>query len=754
MKRDHSKLMCDIGELTALFTDTSNLDGLLQNIVEMIALHMESDVCSIYLYYEDQDLLILRATKGLEPSSVGRVCLKPGEGLTGVAFQELRSVCEAEVSKNPRYKQFSGIGEERFASFVAVPILRGQTRIGAMTLQSEKKSYFAAEDVNVFRAITSQLATTIEMARLLITLHQPEQAVPAEKPPLARFIKGRAGAEGFAYAEAAVMLAPSWEEFADQKTQEPMTIEDLRKAVTATEEELRHMQAEIEEKLFDVAALIFSAQILMLKDREFLAEMEKLVAAGAHPVAAVRAVVREYAGRFARMSNDYIREKQYDVMDVGRRLLDNLTGHRDRAGQLSGRIIVARVLLPSEVLKLGSQNIAGIILLSGGATSHVAVLSRSLNIPLVIADEPGLLALPAGTQILLDANLGNVYIDPEKAIVDKFREKDALKASAAAVRDSLHDKTLTADGTRIQLMANINLLGDAAVALEYQAEGIGLYRTEFPFIIRSDFPVEEEQYVIYRRLVEMMKGREITFRTLDIGGDKMLSYFDHSKEANPFLGLRSIRFSLRYKEIFSQQVRAILRAAADRPAQEVRIMFPMISSVDEFLQAKAVVEDCIADLAAANIPHQAKPVVGMMVEVPSVLGVIDELARAAEFFSVGTNDLIQYVLAVDRTNEKIADLYVPHHPSVLRALKVIVDAAARHHRDISVCGDMAHEPRYIPFLTGIGVRKLSLDVRYIPKIQQRLGALNMAGAKAHAKELLGLSRLADIEEALRVMEGA
>ena len=183
-------------------------------------------------------------------------------------------------------------------------------------------------------------------------------------------------------------------------------------------------------------------------------------------------------------------------------------------------------------------------------------------------------------------------------------------------------------------------------------------------------------------------------------------------------------------------------------------MFPMISSVDEFLQAKAVVEDCIADLAAANIPHQAKPVVGMMVEVPSVLGVIDELARAAEFFSVGTNDLIQYVLAVDRTNEKIADLYVPHHPSVLRALKVIVDAAARHHRDISVCGDMAHEPRYIPFLTGIGVRKLSLDVRYIPKIQQRLGALNMAGAKAHAKELLGLSRLADIEEALRVMEGA
>jgi phosphotransferase system enzyme I (PtsP) len=259
--------------------------------------------------------------------------------------------------------------------------------------------------------------------------------------------------------------------------------------------------------------------------------------------------------------------------------------------------------------------------------------------------------------------------------------------------------------------------------------------------------------VIYRRLVEMMKGREVTFRTLDIGGDKMLSYYDHSKEANPFLGLRSIRFSLRHKDIFAQQIRAILRAAAGDAGKGARIMFPMISSMDEWLEARALVSDCVAELKAANIPHQSDPVVGMMVELPSVLPLISELAREAKFFSIGTNDLIQYTLAVDRTNEKVADLYTPHHPSVLRALKTVADAAVRHGCDLSVCGDMAHEPRYMPFLVGIGIRKFSLDARYIPKIQARLAALDRHQAERHANELLGMLRLKDIETALKAMAG-
>jgi phosphotransferase system enzyme I (PtsP) len=258
--------------------------------------------------------------------------------------------------------------------------------------------------------------------------------------------------------------------------------------------------------------------------------------------------------------------------------------------------------------------------------------------------------------------------------------------------------------------------------------------------------------VIYRKLVEMMKGREVTFRTLDIGGDKMLSYYDHSKEANPFLGLRSIRFSLKHKEIFVQQLRAILRAAAGPAGQGVRIMFPMISSVEEFLEAKAMVLDCARELGSARIAHQAKPLVGMMLELPSVVELIDEFAAHADFFSIGTNDLVQYTLAVDRTNDKVADLYNPHHPAVLRSLEKITASALRHGRDISICGDMAHDPRYIPFLVGIGIRKLSLDARYIPKIQARLAALDVAQAVKHAREILKMTRVDDIERVLKAME--
>ncbi|MGA7743241.1 MAG: phosphoenolpyruvate--protein phosphotransferase [Polyangia bacterium] len=752
MTRDHSKLICDIGELTALFTGTASLDGLLQNIVEMIALHMDADVCSIYLYYEESQELVLRATVGLAASSIGNVRLKSGEGLTGYAFQELRPVVEGDAARNPKFRYFAGIGEEPFASFVAIPILRGQTRVGAMTLQSEKKNYFTAEDVNIFRAITSQLATTIEMAKLLFSIERANVPPARVKAGELKLVKGRVGAEGFAYGEASVTARPSWDDSPEPQDLPPMTLQDLQRAVNATEAELQELQGQVEEKLFDVAALIFTAQTLMLKDRSFLGAMEEKVKQGTHPVYAVRSVVREYAGRFARMSNDYIREKQYDVMDVGFRLLENLSGRSDGTSHLAGKIVIARELLPSEALKLGSQKVAGLVMLSGGVTSHVAVLARSLNIVLVIAGEAGLLDLPEGTRLLIDGSTGNLFVNPEPEVVSRFREREEVRRAAVKAAALVRAETVTSDGTRLHLMANINLLSDAAVALDYHAEGVGLYRTEFPFIVRSDFPTEEEQFLIYRRLIEMMQGREVTFRTLDIGGDKVLSYYDHSKEANPFLGLRSIRFSLRHKEIFSQQIRAILRAAGTSAGERVRIMFPMISSVDEFIAAKGVVTDCLKEVATAGVRHVPEPAVGMMVEIPSAVEVIEDLAREAAFFSIGTNDLIQYTLAIDRTNEDVADLYLPHHPAVLRAIKRVAEVVLRCGREVSVCGDMAHDPRYVPFLAGVGIRTFSLDARYIPRIQQRLNTLRIADAEAHARDVLGMSRVGDIRAALAAME--
>ena len=296
-------------------------------------------------------------------------------------------------------------------------------------------------------------------------------------------------------------------------------------------------------------------------------------------------------------------------------------------------------------------------------------------------------------------------------------------------------------------MANINLLADVEVARAYKAEGIGLYRTEFPFMIRNDLPSEEEQLRIYRRLVEGMPGREITFRTLDVGGDKVLSYFDYAAEANPFLGLRSIRFSLRHRDVFLQQVRAILRAAHDI---EVRIMFPMISSPDELDAAADVVDECRDALRREGTPACRHVQLGMMLEVPSVLEMMDELARRAEFFSIGTNDFVQYMLAVDRTNVNVADLYVPHHPAVLRGLHRAIAGALRHGRDVSVCGDMAHDPRFVRFLLGIGVRKFSMSARYLPRVQEAIFATHLDEAQSFARRLLAES---SVSGTTRVLEG-
>jgi phosphotransferase system enzyme I (PtsP) len=305
--------------------------------------------------------------------------------------------------------------------------------------------------------------------------------------------------------------------------------------------------------------------------------------------------------------------------------------------------------------------------------------------------------------------------------------------------------TTTKDGKRITLFANINLLADLKLARHLHAEGIGLYRTEFPFMIRSDFPSEEEQFVIYHKVVEQMRGKVITFRTLDMGGDKVLSYYSNTKEQNPFMGMRAIRFSLQNTVIFSQQLRAMLRAGVDA---DLHIMFPMIASLDEFEQARQIVFECMGALQYEGIQHNQRPRIGMMIELPSVLDLLDDLAREVDFFSVGTNDLVQYLLAVDRTNEKVAALYQPYHPAVLRALKKIVDAARRHGKKVSICGDMAHDEQFIAFLVGIGFDILSVNPLSLPKVQKVITQLNENEAQRNAQIMLSMSKAADIARLL------
>jgi len=739
-KRDQIKLICDVGELCEPFYDSTSLEEFLQKIVEMIAHHMKSDVCSVYLFYDDTQELILKATKGLNQDFIGNVRLKLSEGLTGLALEELCPICERNASQNSNFRYFPGLGEECYESFLAAPIVRGKNRIGAIVIQNTIKDYFSAEDIKALQAITSQLANTIETTRLILSLeekHESRKLVSKEKS--LKFVKGKVGSSGFAFSEAMVISDEINLRSYCQKHLGVYVLEDFIQAVETTEKQLNHIQKKVEEKLSDVASLIFTAQILMLKDKNFIDSIILKIKSGIDPTESIIRVVESYVKKFKSMPNSYLQERSQDVRDIGKRLLGNLIGKDQNALDYEERIVIAEELFASDILKLFSQKVKGVILLSGGVTSHFSILAQSLQIPLIIADEPTLLSLPQGINILMDAEEGNIYVRPSKEIIDTFKIKEDTALKSTQLKKNVSLKTYTSDGSRVVLMANINLLGDLKAAHDFKAEGIGLYRTEFPFIVRNNFPSEEEQYVIYKKLVKGMPGKEITFRTLDIGGDKVLSYFQlHSKEANPFLGMRSIRFSLRHKDIFSQQIRAILRASVNA---KIRIMFPMIASLDEFFEARRVVFDCIKLLRKEKIPFNKNLKIGLMIELPSVLEIIDVLAYHADFFSIGTNDFIQYMLAVDRTNEKVAEFYLPHHPSILRALSKIVNSAQKFNKDVSICGDMVHNEKYLNFLLGIGIRTVSLNPDYIPRIQGAIMKLNLEEAKSCAKNILKVSSL-------------
>src|SRR3989338_7761078 len=747
-KRDHAKMICDAGELSGIFKDATSLEAFLQEIAEMVSQHMHSDVCSIYLFDDQAQKLVLKATKGLNPSSSGTISMKLGEGLSGIALKEMRPICERNASKSAGYRHFEGIGEEQYESFLAVPILHGRVRIGVMVIQNAKSNYFTEEDIKALMAITTQMANTIEMAKLLMDLEiRPQQKQEQEEEKGLKLLKGKIGAGGFAIGRAAVLdsalLSP-----AEERTllERPCVMRDFHQAVQAAEKQLETLQQQIEAQFSDVASMIFAAQILMLKDTAFVGAIEQLIEQGRHPAEAIRMTDEGYIRLFEKLPNAYLQERIQDVQDIGRRLMKNLAGINTQTADYTDCIIIGMELFPSDIFKLVSRRIKGIILLRGGVTSHLSILARSLGIPLIIVNEKRILNIAQGTQIILDCELGNVHIDPAEGVVRAYAQKEKDKAETGGLAAQVRESTFTKDGARVKLLSNINLLGDAAVALSMKSEGIGLYRTEFPFLVRSNFPSEEEQYIIYQKLTDMMKGKEVTFRTLDIGGDKIISYYDYGHENNPFLGMRSIRFSLRHKDLFRAQIRAILRAGAEA---ELKIMFPMISSLDEFLEAKAMVQTCIKDLQREKIKTHRAPKIGMMVELPSVLEIIDELAKEADFFSIGTNDFIQYMLGVDRTNERISDIYLPHHPAILRGLCKVTLAAKRHGIGLSICGDMVHDQAYVPYILGFGIRELSLDARLVPKIQSFNQGLDMGQAEDRASKILQHNTIDGVEAALK-----
>ncbi len=746
-RQDLLNMLCDLSDLSALVTGSENIENFLQRTVILVSNHLGTPVCSIYLYDENGDALALEATVGLNPGAVGQVRMGLGEGLVGTVMATGQPVCEGHASQNPRFRYFPETDELQYESFLAVPIKKGAVKIGVLVVQHTEADFFDTTDVTALKATAAQLAAVLENARLLMDLQRTCDI--SERPACnLGFIKGQQASSGFAIGRARIWGKSHAKLLTGSHAQDHGHMADFRRAIDKTARQLDRLQRRCAEQLPESAALIFAAHFMMLKDPKFIDRMAAEIEEGIPATRAVRDVARHYINLFEDSPHPYIREKVIDIEDLAGRLLSNLAPHEAEENELdSGRVIVTEELYPSELLKLSAEAVAGIVLANGGVTSHVSIIARSLKIPMVVVQCPDLMHQAEGTLILIDGDVGNVYVNPASDIIQRFAARDQAQIEVTARQSPIQaGRVQTMDGTPIHLSANINLLAELPLAREMGAAGIGLYRTEFPFLIRPTFPSETEQYLVYRQVVEAMAEKPVVFRTLDIGGEKTLAYTDAPTDPNPELGLRSIRFSLAYPDIFEAQIRAILRAAAECPS--LGIMFPLISSLDDFYMARQVVRDCLERLDADGLDHHDHPSIGMMVELPSVVETMAEFAAEADFFAIGTNDFVQYMLGVDRGNKHVAGYYRPEHPAVLRALAKVVRIADTHAKPISICGEMGHDAAMLPFLIGIGIRRLSIDPQFMPGLQRQISGLTIDACRDLADELLCVGSIAAVGEIL------
>jgi phosphotransferase system enzyme I (PtsI) len=520
----------------------------------------------------------------------------------------------------------------------------------------------------------------------------------------------------------------------------------LERALVQTRQEILEVQRRVSKAMGAKEGSIFDAHLLVLEDRTLIDEVVRMInEEKVNAEFAFHTVAERYATTLAAIEDDYLRERAGDMRDVTTRVLNNLLGKQDEVNlrQLPEPcIIISHDLTPSNTAQMDRAKVLGFATDIGSRTSHTAIMARSLRIPAVVGLKTASEQLQNGQYALLDGFNGIVILNPTDQTLFEYgqliRKQVTLQEK---LRDILLKPAVTLDGHRVFLTANVEQAADAEAVVGCGAEGVGLFRTEYLFINRDTLPTEEEQYQAYRQIAEALKPHPVTIRTFDLGGDKFLSHLQVPTEMNPFLGWRAIRFCLQERDVFRSQLRAVLRASAHG---NIRLMFPMISGLEELNQAEALVEEYKDELRKEGTPFDEKLEVGIMVEIPSAALIADAMGKRVKFFSIGTNDLIQYSLAVDRMNEKIAHLYEPTHPAIIRLIKTTVDAARKNKISVSVCGEMAGEPIMAPLLIGLGVDELSAAPPLVPQIKYMVRRLKLPETHALAEFALNSESGAEI----------
>jgi phosphotransferase system enzyme I (PtsI) len=514
------------------------------------------------------------------------------------------------------------------------------------------------------------------------------------------------------------------------------------RALIATRQQISKIKNEVEKNIGPEEAAIFDAHLMVLEDEALIGEtIREFEATGRNIETCFQRVSSRYVQAFSEIDDAYLRERAGDLRDVAQRVLNNLLGQVETAlNRLADqRVVVAIDISPSASASLDRSAALGLVLDSGSKTSHAVIVARSMKIPCVVGLRNLTTRVANGDWAIVDGYDGVVIVNPSESTLFRYGKiQEQKKSFEARLLEANRQPAITQDGVEVTLMANIERAEEVANVRTYFAQGIGLYRTEFLFLNSARMPTEQEQFLDYKSVAEAMAPLPVVIRTLDLGGDKpMTGKTDlFPKENNPFMGFRAIRFCLEHQDIFKEQLRAILRASA---FGKVKIMYPMISGVEELARANAVLAECREELKARGVAFDPAMEVGTMIEIPSAAATADLLAEQCEFFSIGTNDLIQYLLAIDRVNDRIAHLYEPTHPAILRTLRSVVDEAHRRGLPVSVCGEMAGDPVFAPLLLGLGVDILSMSPGWVPQVKYLVRAMKMVDARALAAEALRMS---------------
>ncbi|NKB34540.1 MAG: phosphoenolpyruvate--protein phosphotransferase [Pseudomonadales bacterium] len=703
-----------------------DLQSALNIIVRRVREALNTQVCSVYLFDTDINSHVLMASEGLKAESVGHVSLDIGEGLVGLVAKHAEPINLQDASIHPSYHYIEETGEEVFHAFLGVPIIHHRSVLGVLVVQHEERRRFDEGEEAFLITLSAQLAGVIAHAEATGAI---QGLSPSGHRVSDTMFSGVSGSSGVSIGHVVVVFPPAdLSQIPERQTKNiDKEISFFNSCLNAVQDDMRELNEQIAGEIAEEERQLFDVYVRMLDDDALGNEVVERIRMGSWAQGALAYVANEHIRKFEMMSDDYLRERAVDIRDLCSRVLFYLQQKEPVAMEyLDDTILVSDELTPAMLAEVPKEKLTGLVSVKGSGNSHVAILARTMGIPTVM----GAVDLPLnqldGKQVILDGYKGEVISNPSDLVLTRYKntmkEQDELTAGLEDLKDV---PCVTADEHRVHLWVNTGLMSDVMHSLDQGAEGIGLFRTEVPFLLSERFPSEQEQTEIYREQLQAFAPKLVTMRTLDIGGDKDLSYFPIDEE-NPFLGWRGIRVTLDHPEIFMAQVRAMLRASIG--LENLQIMLPMVSNVNEVNSATQLIKRAHRELLQERLDVKFPPI-GVMIELPAAVYQTRALAKLVDFISVGSNDLTQYLLAVDRNNPRVANLYSAFHPAVLNALYQVVSEAQEEERPVSICGEMAGDPGAAVLLVAMGFDILSMNAAALLKVKSVIRSVSLDAAQ-------------------------